>query len=286
MHFRTCTLGCDILKGLIFNIQRYSLHDGGGIRTIVFFKGCPLHCPWCSNPESQRSKIEIMKHESQCIHCKTCPLSAEECPSGALAQQGKWMTVDEVMKEVLKDEVFYNTSGGGVTLSGGEVLAQGEFAVELLKRLQELGIHTAIETTGMGRWEVLDKISDYTDLILFDQKIMDPDRSRKILGADMKLIQSNLERLIKKGCRVIPRIPLIPNFTMDDENINEISNFIKELDLREIHILPFHQFGSSKYESLGREYALKDLPVPTDQEVNEIKLKLERAGFQVLVGGD
>lgn len=274
------------MQGLIFNIQRYSIHDGGGIRTIVFFKGCPLRCPWCCNPESQGYELEIMKHKSQCIHCKTCTFSVDECPSGALAQQGRWMTIDEVLQEVLKDEVFYTTSGGGVTLSGGEVLAQGAFAAELLKRLKELGIHTTIETSGMGRWEVLDKISDFTDVVLFDQKIVDPEKSKKVLGVDAAVIQENLERLVRKGCRVIPRIPLIPTYTMDEANIAGIGALAKRNGLKEIHILPFHQFGSSKYQSLGREYSLKELPVPSEEEVDRVKCQLESYGLKVIIGGE
>lgn len=275
-----------MLKGLIFNIQRYSIHDGGGIRTIVFFKGCPLHCPWCSNPESQTFEVEVMKLNSQCIHCKSCPMSVDQCPSGALVQQGKSMTVDEVMREVLKDEIFYNTSGGGVTLSGGEVLAQGLFAKELLKRLKALGIHTAIETSGCGRWEELDGIADYTDLVLYDLKIMDAEKSRKTIGVDSSIIQVNFERLIKKGCTLIPRIPLIPGYTMDDKNIETIIAFVKQYNLEEIHLLPFHQYGSSKYESLGREeYALKRVPTPEDRKINEIKLKMANNGLRVVIGG-
>lgn len=274
------------MQALIFNIQRYSIHDGGGIRTIVFFKGCPLHCPWCANPESQSFESEVMKLKSQCIHCHVCADNAAECPSGALTEQGKWMTVEEVLAEVLKDSVFFNTSGGGVTLSGGEVLSQAAFATELLRRLKELGIHTAIETTGFGRWEALEGLAVYTDVILYDLKIMDPEQSKKTLGVDPEIILHNLARLVDKGCRVIPRVPLIPGFTMDERNITAISALAQKYGLKEIHLLPFHQYGSSKYESLGREYALKELTVPTDEEVNAIKSKLETQRFKVVIGGD
>ncbi|CAA7600110.1 Radical-activating enzyme, conserved site [Acididesulfobacillus acetoxydans] len=273
------------MRALIFNIQRYSIHDGGGIRTIVFFKGCPLHCPWCANPESQSFESEIMKLKSQCIHCNVCAGNAAECPSGALAEQGKWMSVDEVLAEVLKDSVFFNTSGGGVTLSGGEVLSQADFAAELLRQLKELGIHTAIETSGFGRWEALEGLAEYADVILYDLKIMDPEQSKKTLGADSEIILKNLAKLVDKGCRVIPRVPLIPGFTMDEKNITTISDLAQRYGLKEIHLLPFHQYGSSKYESLGRDYALKDLAVPTDEEVNAIKSKLEARGFMVVIGG-
>jgi len=274
------------VEALIFNIQRYSIHDGGGIRTIVFFKGCPLRCPWCANPESQSFEIEIMKLKSLCIHCQPCLNSVEGCPSGALTEQGKWMTVEEVLAEVLKDSVFYHTSGGGVTLSGGEVLSQGVFAKALLKQLKLLGIDTAIETTGFGDWEVLEGLADYTDVFLYDLKIIDPKQSKKIIGADSEIILSNLAKLIHKGCRVIPRVPLIPGFTMDEKNITAISVLAQKYGLMEIHLLPFHQYGSSKYESLGRDYALKDLAVPNDEEVKAIKSQLEAQGFMVVVGGE
>jgi len=145
------------VKALILNIQRYSLHDGAGIRTIVFFKGCPLKCPWCSNPESIGFEAEKVKMESKCIHCKHCSFDVEECPSGAITEFGKYMTVEEVVAEVQKDIVFYRTSKGGVTLSGGEVLAQSTFALELLKALKNLGIDTVIETSGQGSTENLIK---------------------------------------------------------------------------------------------------------------------------------
>lgn len=196
------------------------------------------------------------------------------------------MTVEEVLTEVLKDSVFYHTSGGGVTLSGGEVLFQGNFAGELLRHLKTLGIHTAIETTGFGRWEVLEPIADYSDLILYDLKIMDPQRSEKTLGVDPAVILSNLEKLVHKGSRVIPRVPLIPGFTMDEKNIAAISVLAQKYRLREIHLLPFHQYGSSKYESLGRDYTLKDLAAPRDEEVEAIKSQLEAQGFTVVIGGE
>lgn len=274
------------MEALIFNIQRYSIHDGGGIRTMVFFKGCPLRCPWCANPESQSSKIEIMKLESLCIHCQSCLNSAKGCPSGAMSEQGKWMTVEEVKVEVLKDSVFYQTSGGGVTLSGGEVLSQAVFAQELLKQLKLLGIHTAIETTGFGSWKELERLADYTDVMLYDLKIIDPDQSKKVLGADSKLILSNLAKLVNKGCRVIPRVPLIPGFTMDEKNLTAISTLAKKYGLQEIHLLPFHQYGSSKYKSLGRDYVLQDLAVPSDEDVKAIQSQLEAQGFMVVVGGE
>jgi pyruvate formate lyase activating enzyme len=274
------------MKALIFNIQRYSIHDGEGIRTVVFFKGCPLHCPWCSNPESQSFDVEKVMIESKCTHCKAvCPMNPDECPSGAVEIFGKEYTIDEVMNEVLKDSIFYSTSGGGVTLSGGEVLGQAPFATELLKRLKRLGIDTAIETSGMGSTVLLKQMAEHLDTILFDLKIMDPEKAKSALGADINLIKANLETLVKMGKHVIPRIPLIPGYTMDDENIKRIVEFVKSLGLKEVHILPFHQYGSGKYEFLKREYALKGVKQLNEGDVEHIRKYIEGQGLKVVVGG-
>ena len=273
------------MKGLIFNLQRYSLHDGDGIRTIVFLKGCPLYCPWCSNPESQSYEIEKAKISNLCIKCKICKFDVDECPSGAIVEFGKYMTVEEVLTEVQKDMIFYNTSGGGVTLSGGEATAQPEFALELLKELKKLGINTAMETCGQIELSRLLILSEYLDLILFDLKIMDKNRSKELLGADIALIKDNLKALAEANKKVIARIPLIPGYTMDDENIEEIIKFVKQIGLKEIHILPFHQYGSKKYEYIGKEYELKGINPPTDQEVEGIKDKMKANGLKVSIGG-
>lgn len=273
------------MKGLIFNIQRFSVHDGGGIRTIVFFKGCPLKCPWCSNPESQNSEIETVKINTKCIHCRNCSFNVDECPSGAIKQFGKYMTVDEVVYEITKDSIFYYTSDGGITLSGGEVLMQADFAIELLKKIKSLGIHTAIETSGYGSLDKLIELSKYLDLCLYDLKIMDPEKSKQILGADVNVIKNNLSALCSMGKHVIPRIPLIPGFTMGEDNIKDIINFVKQLNINEIHLLPFHQYGSSKYEYLGKKYLLKDIPLPQDTEIEKIKNMMTESGLNAKLGG-
>lgn len=263
------------MKALIFNIQRYSLHDGDGIRTVVFFKGCPLHCPWCCNPESQSFEIEKSNVDSDTFRFRV--------NTGKVF--GKYMTVDEVLEKVEKDSVFYNTSGGGITLSGGEVLSQGSFAIELLKRLKRLSINTAIETSGYGDSSTLMKMSKYLDLILFDLKIMDKDKARNIIGLDIDLVKNNMRLLVEKNKRVIPRIPLIPGYNMDEKNIDAIINFVKELKLKEVHILPFHQYGSKKYEYLNRDYVLKDVEPPDSKLVDSIKKKIEKFGINVVIGG-
>ena len=210
------------MKGLVFKIQRYSIHDGAGIRTLVFLKGCPLHCPWCCNPESIGYDVEYGIINPKCIHCNNCSGSTLECPSGAWVQFGQYMSSDEVIKEVMKDSVFYNTSGGGVTISGGEVLSQATFSIEILKKLKELGVHTAIETSGMGKRDHLKEMAQYLDLILFDLKIMNEIESRSYLGAELHIILENISMLVQMNKKVIPRVPLIPGYTMDYENINKI----------------------------------------------------------------
>ncbi|MBU3160354.1 [formate-C-acetyltransferase]-activating enzyme [Clostridium frigoris] len=273
------------MKALIFNIQRYSLHDGSGIRTIVFFKGCPLKCPWCCNPESTRFDIQKVRISNKCIHCNHCAFDVDECPTGAITEFGKYMTVEEIMCEVQKDMIFYRTSTGGVTLSGGEVLSQSVFAKELLKKLKNLGINTAIETSGQGNTKDLINLAPYLDLILFDLKIMDEKKSKLLLGADIDLIKLNIETLVKMHKKVIPRVPLIPGFTLNDENIKAIIIFVKSLNLTEIHILPFHQYGSNKYKLLDREYKLINMSVPSNEDIEKIRNEMLNNGLKVVIGG-
>ncbi|PKM96329.1 MAG: [formate-C-acetyltransferase]-activating enzyme [Firmicutes bacterium HGW-Firmicutes-1] len=273
------------MKGLIFNIQRYSLHDGSGVRTIIFFKGCPLCCPWCSNPESQSFEIEEVRMPAKCLHCKTCSFNVEECPSGAMVRFGTFMTIKEVIDVVLKDMVFYRTTGGGVTLSGGEVLSQSEFAIELLKELKKLGIHTALETSGQGSTNALLSMANYLDVVLYDLKIMDNKFAKDILNSDTSLIEANLRALIKAGKKVIPRIPLVPGFTMTKANINSITDLVLLLDLKEVHLLPLHHYGSNKYEALNIPYQAKDIEVPTEQNILNIKAYLELKKLKVTIGG-
>lgn len=278
-------------KAIIFNIQRYSLHDGGGIRTVVFFKGCPFRCPWCSNPESQSFDSEIMRKEGLCTKCSSnsiyeCTLNPDDCPTGALEIVGKEYTVQEVIEEVKKDIVFYETTGGGVTLSGGEPLSQGEFILELLKELHKIGINIAVETTGIGKWDIIDEASEYVDTFLWDFKIMDKDKSENIIHADVKIMKSNFKKLVKKHGKVIPRVPLIPEYTSDMENIKGVVDFISLFKIKEVHILPFHQYGSSKYKAIGRGYELMDLKPLQEEEIDIIKKYIESRGITAVIGGN
>ena len=244
----------EVLKGLVFNIQRYSIHDGTGIRTVVFLKGCPLKCPWCANPESQKAVTPTTWIKN-----------------GKLENVGEWLTVSEVVAEVLKDEVFFRTSGGGVTLSGGEVLMQMAFARELLKTFYELSIHTAIETTGCYPKERLLSLLPYLNELLFDLKLMDSQQSKQVIGADVETVKANFElALMQSDIEVVPRIPLIPTYTTTPDNLLAIIDYLNTLNIRTVHLLPFHQYGSSKYDYLGWEYQLKDMPTLSDSSLKAI----------------
>lgn len=256
-------------RGLIFNIQRYSIHDGPGIRTIIFLQGCPLHCPWCSNPESQGA---------------VRPLSWIK--NGKRETITKWMTVDEVLDEVEKDDVFYRTSGGGVTLSGGECLVQADFSANLLQQVKALGINTAIETTGALPLNAIKKVLPYTDQVLFDLKIMNGTLAKQVIGDDTQLVKASFEAaLATETAQVTPRIPLIPGYTTRPENLQQIADYVKQVGVHEVHILPFHQYGSQKYTYLRRDYTMADTPLLTTQEVEQIQQFFEKQQIKVVVSG-
>lgn len=298
--------------GLVFNIQRYSIHDGPGIRTVVFVKGCPLHCLWCDNPEGQKPHPEIAYFEERCTQCeaclKICPKKAiavrgnkvkgiviskctlcrkclDVCPSNAFQQIGNYMTVDEVSKEVEKDSMFYRY-GGGVTISGGEPATQPEFVAELLKRCQEKYIHTAIETSGHTKWKIMEKILRYTDLVLYDIKMMGSMKHKKFVGVSNKLILENAMKLSISQVPMVIRIPLIPTYNDDEENIKATAIFARKLNtVEEIDLLPYHHFGESKYRILGKKYKLKNLQLPSQGQVHIVKEIIESYGFKVNICG-
>ncbi|MDY1039302.1 [formate-C-acetyltransferase]-activating enzyme [Lelliottia sp. CFBP8978] len=269
----------------IFNIQRYSLNDGRGIRTVVFFKGCPHSCPWCANPESISPKIETVRRESKCLHCAPCLRDVEECPSGAFEHIGRDVTLDELEREVMKDEVFFRSSGGGVTLSGGEVLMQAPFATALLQRLRRWGIHTAIETAGDAPISRLLPLAKQCDEVLFDLKIMDADQAKTVVKMNLPRVLDNLLRLAEEGISVIPRVPLIPGFTLSEANMNRVLAFLIPSGIRQLHLLPFHQYGEPKYRLLGHEWTMSQVAVPTEEEIATMQQMAERAGFLVTLGG-
>ncbi len=299
--------------GWVFNVQRYAIHDGPGIRTTVFLKGCPLACLWCDNPESQSPRPQVFFWEDRCIHCgycltvcptgailgdaqarkeidtehcNLCGLCTEQCFAGALEQVGSQKTVDEIMGIVLEDQPFYDESGGGMTLSGGEPLAQPQFAFQLLKTAHEHGIHTAIETSGFGSWQTWENLLPYLDLILYDLKEVTGKQHKKFIGVSNELILDNLRRLAQTGKPIIIRRPVIPGYNDAPESIHILGQFVKQLEtIHEIDLLPYHRLGQKKYEHLGRDYVLGDTPTMKDEEVAGLRDILLSYGFRVKVGG-
>ncbi|HGK4781702.1 TPA: [formate-C-acetyltransferase]-activating enzyme [Enterobacter cloacae] len=283
-------ISCDVVEtradvARIFNIQRYSLNDGAGIRTVVFFKGCPHRCPWCANPESISPKIETVRRESKCLHCAPCLRDADECPSGAFERIGRDVTLDELEREVMKDDVFFRSSGGGVTLSGGEVLMQAPFATQLLKRLRRYGIHTAIETAGDAPLSRLLPLARQCDEVLFDLKIMDPEQARSVTAVNLPRVLENLTQLVAEGINVIPRVPLIPGYTLTDANMASVLAFLLPSGIRQLHLLPFHSYGEPKYRLLGQQWSMREVSPPTADEVAAIRRMAEDKGFHVTIGG-
>ena len=293
--------------GTIFNIQRYSLHDGDGIRTNVFFKGCPMYCKWCSNPESQKYYPEVSITESNCIGCgycrDACPSGAlgqkawdekkctfcreceSACPTGALKLLGKSMTVAEVVEEVTKDLPFYRASGGGVTFTGGEPIAQSLFAEALAKKLKELYIHLAIETSGYAPWEDLERVVLNADQILYDIKHMDPAVHQIWTGVENVVILDNAEKVAKLGKDLIIRLPVIGGINDDHDNVNKTALFAKQIGVREIHFLPYHRFGEVKYKKLNKEYDCDTFFTPKDDRIQLLKNTVEGYGLKVSIGG-
>ena len=224
-------ISCEVIEtragtARIFNLQRYSLNDGQGIRTVVFFKGCPHTCPWCANPESISPKIQTVRRESKCLRCTRCLQDVAECPSGAWEQIGRDVTLDALLHEVLKDEVFFRASGGGVTLSGGEVLMQAGFAARFLQHLRQWGIRTAIETAGDCAFNRFLPVAEACDEILFDLKIMNSERAHSLLQMNQPRVLDNFRQLASRKMNLIPRVPLIPGYTMNTENFKQILNFL------------------------------------------------------------
>lgn len=237
----------------IFDIQRNSCVDGPGIRTTVFFKGCNLSCRWCHNPEGQSPKIQSLCYPDKCTGCGSC--KGEElydCPNGAKVLCGKTYTVDAVLQEVLKDKLFYETSGGGVTFSGGECMLQADFLREILKACKENDIHTAVDTAGHVDFSEFEKVLPYTDLFLYDVKLADGEKHKAYTGVDNTLILENLRKLMTAGARLWVRIPVIPGVNDAAEELDEIRKLC--VGVEKVEELPYHGMGEHKYTALGRVY--------------------------------
>lgn len=298
-------------KGLIFNIQRFSVNDGPGLRTIVFLKGCPLDCLWCSNPESKHPYEELMFNNKNCIGCHNCENICEYdaidfnnsyrinkekcincnkcvdvCYSDALVNMGQHKTIKEVLEIVKKDFVQFRRSGGGVTLSGGEPLMQPKFSKELLKGCKESLINTAIETTAFAESSAINEVFPWVDLALIDIKNIDDEKHKKYVGQSNKKILENI-KLIDNLCnKIIIRVPIIPNFNCDEDSIRDIARFAKNLNsLLEIHILPYHRLGVNKYECLGIDYKMpENISSPTKETMEKLKNIVEEEGIKCNIG--
>lgn len=300
------------MTGVVFNIMRFAVNDGPGIRTTVFLKGCPLRCLWCHNPESILPGPELFIRTDRCIRCGAC---LEVCEHGAIrggedafmtvrelctrcghcvdacwadARElvGREMTTEEVLEAISRDTVFHDESGGGVTFSGGEPLLQHEFLLSVLQGCRARGIHTAVDTSGYAAPAVLDAVAEVADLFLYDVKLFDEKRHRRFTGVSNRLILENLRRLSARGAAVIVRIPLIPGINDDEGNIREIGEFVASLGgISEIDVLPYHDTGLAKYDRLGRVYGLQDVARPTPARVEEIAAVLQEHVATVSVGG-
>lgn len=260
----------DYLKvtGRIFDIQRYSIHDGPGIRTIVFLKGCALRCKWCCNPESQSFDVQTMKVK------------------GKDKIIGRDVTVEEVMEEIMRDVHYYNRSKGGLTLSGGECLLQPEFAIALLRAAKDKGIHTAIESTAIADFQVIKKILPFLDLFLMDIKHLDTNKHKQFTTQPNERILENAMRIAMSEQHLIIRVPVVPTFNDTPGEIRAIAEYAKVLPgVEELHLLPYHRLGSDKYDGLDREYELKILEPPTNEKMQLLMEEARKSGLNVQIGG-
>ena len=299
------------LEGTVFDIQRFSLHDGPGIRTIVFLKGCPLSCPWCSNPESQKLKPEVLFNSDQCMECGKCyevckhnaidnklPKRVDRnncigcgectnvCMASALTLKGEKMSIEQLINILKKDSITYRKSNGGITLSGGEPLVQCKFATELLKACKSQGWHTAIETTGYCEEEVINSVFPYVDLTLLDIKSIDDQTHKKYMGVSNEKILRNA-KLIAELSQVIVRVPTIPSINATESDFAKIAEFARQLHhVDTVNILPYHVYGDNKYGLLGREYPMDSSIKPLEpEEVIPFKQIVEKTGLKCVVNG-
>jgi pyruvate formate lyase activating enzyme len=296
--------------GVIFHIMRFSVHDGPGIRTAVFFKGCPLGCWWCHNPESQSYEPEVLYSPERCRLCGDC---AAACPHGAIERAGERMTVNgdcrlcatcvdacgaearsvagrtmtvtEILAEIERDAVFFDESGGGVTFTGGEPLGQPELLEALLRGCKERRIHTTIETCGAAARATVMRIGGLADLILYDLKILDPARHAQYTGAGNRNILDNLEALAAAGRPVTVRIPVVPGVNDGESEVREVCEYLARLHVARVELLPYHRAGTEKYRRLGREFRMEGTAPPADAAMEAIAGAMEAAGIGVKIAG-
>jgi pyruvate formate lyase activating enzyme len=295
--------------GLVFNIQRFCIHDGPGIRTTVFLKGCPLNCLWCHNPESQSPYPELLFYSDRCtgcarcirvctgsavsmqnappVHlnrelCRTCGACIEVCPAEARAVSGRWMTAEEVMAVAERDRRYYNASGGGITISGGEPTLQLDFTEAVLKLAKSAGLHTCVDTCGFARWNAFERLLPLTDLFLYDLKAVSPELHLSATGVDNRPILDNARRLAASGAEVLFRVPVIPGINDSPEELQAIAAFLSGLgDKFQVEVMPFHRLGLNKYRALGRNYPLENTQ-PSEQSTETAKQVLSAAGIKLV----
>ncbi|MBU3113323.1 glycyl-radical enzyme activating protein [Clostridium lacusfryxellense] len=300
------------LRAWVMEIERFAIHDGPGIRTLVFLQGCPLHCLWCANPESQAIGEHLMYYKNKCVkcgdcgsvcknsaitfendspkfhrdkctHCRQCEKS---CLQHAIQFSGKTMNANEIMEVVLRDKDYYENSGGGITISGGEPFVQFDIFLELLKKSKAQGLHTAVETCGQTSIDKIKEAEPFLDLFLFDFKHIDEDKFHKYTGGDIKLILQNLKYIASVNAeKIILRIPVIPGFNNDNDTLYKMFEKACEYGIKNVHLLPYHTLGIEKYEQLGRDYKLTHMTSMKKDELKEYKIMGEKLNLNVQIGG-